>query len=89
MTSEQRSWFIVGVNTLASAAAAGAVMLHGGWSIACGIIAAAAPTFSSGLAKSPRDGALSDQTFPPVIAVDVKTDTTATTVTHAEAPPKE
>lgn len=86
MTSECRAYLIVGTNTVAAAAATGAGVLPKPWSIACVIIAAACSTFSSGLAKSPRDGKLSDDAAPPIVAVDVKTDTTATTTTHAEAP---
>jgi hypothetical protein len=86
MTSESRAYAIIIGGTVAGVCLFGQSVEHWTLRAAFGIAGAAATAFLNGLAKSPRDGALSDQAAPPVVAVDVKTDTTATTVTHAEAP---
>lgn len=83
MTSERRSYLIIGGTTIGAAAATGAAVTHGAWSAVCSVIAVAANTFAAGVAKAPRDGLLSDLASPPV---EVTATSDTTTVIHAEAP---
>lgn len=84
MTSERRAYYIIIAGTIAGACLFGQSVEHWTLRSVFGFVGAAVTAFLNGLAKSPRDGALSDQANPPVIAADVVSGTTV--VTHAETP---
>lgn len=88
MTSETRAYAIIVGGTLAGVCLFGQSVEHWTLRAVFGVVGAGAAAFLNGLAKSPRDGALSDQASPPVTEAAVVSETTVTSKSTAETVPE-